>query len=415
MKDCIFIVISLFWGFTLYAQPVLSLQAEPAEAFVMGIVGKKVQAPQGRLTFRLAKPGKYPMTIGFIRPGAKPLSFIFDYAGKEESLIVLRQQNGAWKLTKGRSSKPASLPSIVPAKGMAVSEAETPSSDFAEMLTMVSGTTVNILSADPATAPSAVSPAPVRLEGVPASNSNTAYNPQLNLEDTLTSPAEDTVAAFEGPSGVIKYSTQESDSGTAAVFLDFKGEQTDTLRVYVPGTKEVAMASEPEVAKPGTIPPATIPAPVPPAVSSAPLPASAGAPGNPYYQPPVPSAATDVAPAETKAPVSASYSGNVENTNAKCTQLATDAEVQKLRKRMVNDGTDIGMLQMVGKALKQKCFSTDQLRSLGLMFLNDEARFNFFSAGFPSVYDPQNWPALTSQLIDPQWRTRLLNIPATQN
>lgn len=396
----------MFMGFVLWvcfieAQPPISLQAQPPQAFTMGIVGKQVQAPSGSLTFRLTKPGRYPMTITFAQPQAKPIQLVYEYAGKGESLVLRRQANGTWKLGKtavATSPRPSAAPVSEPGAGANAG------GGFAEMLTQASGT--------PLPVPQTETVVPVG-NAKPDTSAVAAYDPQLNINDTLPqASAEIDVqpdsADGAGPSGVIKYSSSESDSGTAAVFLDFKGERTDTVKVYlsnsVTATINMAQALT-DSARAVTTPIAT------------------GTAGNPYYTPAAvvatdsvsvtPTDQAELPKSETVVPSTSAPVQPVATTvtNEKCAQLATDQDVQKLRKRMVNDGTDAGMLQLAGKALRQKCYSTDQIRVLGLMFLNDEARYNFFSASYASVYDPQNWAALSNQLIGSDWRNRFLSIP----
>ena len=58
------------------------------------------------------------------------------------------------------------------------------------------------------------------------------------------------------------------------------------------------------------------------------------------------------------------------------------------------------------KAFRSACYSTAQIKSLGHLFLNDQARYDFFASALPFVADAENYMMLEVQLLDQQYKER---------
>lgn len=86
--------------------------------------------------------------------------------------------------------------------------------------------------------------------------------------------------------------------------------------------------------------------------------------------------------------------------NSDCKSEATQADFLKARKNMAAEETDEDMITQAKKMFKQKCYSTEQVKNLGLLFLTDEGRFKLFQAAYPFVHDTQNFGTLINQLTD---------------
>lgn len=89
-----------------------------------------------------------------------------------------------------------------------------------------------------------------------------------------------------------------------------------------------------------------------------------------------------------------------------CKNMLSEGDMDKLRKKMVNAGSDEKMIAVIGKNMKDKCLSTEQVRSLGALFLSDDGRYNFFNSVYSSVYDVAIFSSLENQLIDPDYKKR---------
>jgi len=85
---------------------------------------------------------------------------------------------------------------------------------------------------------------------------------------------------------------------------------------------------------------------------------------------------------------------------AKCSEVATDEDFINLRRKMVGESNDDGMITEARKVFKTKCFTTEQIKNISALFLNDESRYKFFDAAYGFVVDPANFSSLASELKD---------------
>ncbi|PZR23010.1 MAG: hypothetical protein DI535_24980 [Citrobacter freundii] len=93
-------------------------------------------------------------------------------------------------------------------------------------------------------------------------------------------------------------------------------------------------------------------------------------------------------------------------TKNNCTSMASETDYLKLRRKMVATDGDDAMLAAAKKIFKTKCFTTEQVRNLGTLFLNDAGRYNFFDAAYLSVSDRENFAALEGEIKDAYYVSR---------
>lgn len=86
--------------------------------------------------------------------------------------------------------------------------------------------------------------------------------------------------------------------------------------------------------------------------------------------------------------------------NSDCKNFATEEDFLKIRKKMAAASNEEVMITMAKKMFKSKCFTTEQVKNLGTLFLKDAERYSFFDAAYPFVSDSQNFAILESQLTD---------------
>jgi hypothetical protein len=89
-----------------------------------------------------------------------------------------------------------------------------------------------------------------------------------------------------------------------------------------------------------------------------------------------------------------------------CNQVATEEDFFKLRKKMAAETTDENMIDEGKKVFKQKCFSTEQIKNLSALFLQDEGKYKFFDAVYSSVTDMQNFKSLLVELKEEYYINR---------
>lgn len=113
---------------------------------------------------------------------------------------------------------------------------------------------------------------------------------------------------------------------------------------------------------------------------------------------------TDVKVSDAKAPDNKEYTVTV--INPACKASATDDDFLRLRKKMAAAENDEDMIAAAKKGFKSKCFTTDQVKNLSLLFLKDEGRYNFYDASYGHVSDIGNFKSLQSQLSDEYYINR---------
>jgi hypothetical protein len=91
--------------------------------------------------------------------------------------------------------------------------------------------------------------------------------------------------------------------------------------------------------------------------------------------------------------------------NSNCKGVASDDDFLKLRKKMADANSDADMLIDAKKVFQQKCFTTDQIKNLSVLFLKDEGKYNFFDAAYPYTIDG-NFNLLQNQLTDNYYISR---------
>jgi hypothetical protein len=92
--------------------------------------------------------------------------------------------------------------------------------------------------------------------------------------------------------------------------------------------------------------------------------------------------------------------------NSDCKSVATDDDFLKIRKKMVAENNDEDMVKAARKFFKTKCFTTEQIKNLSVLFLKDESKLMFFEAAYPFASDSDQYHNLEKQLTDNNYITR---------
>jgi hypothetical protein len=85
--------------------------------------------------------------------------------------------------------------------------------------------------------------------------------------------------------------------------------------------------------------------------------------------------------------------------NSNCKEEASNDDFLKLRKKMAASQKDEEMISEAKRVFRHKCFTTDEIRNLSVLFLKDEGKYNFFDAAYPYISDG-NFNTLQDQLTD---------------
>jgi hypothetical protein len=96
----------------------------------------------------------------------------------------------------------------------------------------------------------------------------------------------------------------------------------------------------------------------------------------------------------------------LEMINSDCKTVSNDEDFLKTRKKMTSQKSDEAMVEAARKLFKQRCYSTEQVKNLSVLFLKDETRYKFYDAVYPFVYDTKAFKQLESTLSDEYYISR---------
>lgn len=96
----------------------------------------------------------------------------------------------------------------------------------------------------------------------------------------------------------------------------------------------------------------------------------------------------------------------IQMVNSDCKAIASEENFLKLRKKMASEDTDGAMIAVAQTAFKAKCYTTDQVKNLSFLFLNDAGKYRFFDVAYQFVSDSSNFRTLQSQLTDEYYISR---------
>lgn len=255
---------------------------------------------------------------------------------------------------------------------------------------------------------------------VPVENQTATVNPNP-VQETKTAEVPELAAK----SAIVKKLINYGLDGVELVYID----QTDTVRIFIPaekeqqagtiepvtdtGLKSMPAITEKEPGKQVKQDPEEKPAELHPIPEVTIQPAEASPP---------PKKEEKFLPIEINKPEVQSEKINVPESlggapgqvlqekapmiNSDCRDLATEDDFLKLRKKMVGAGEDDKMMSTAGKVFKAKCFTTDQIRHLGGLFLTDAGKYRFLDMAYQFVSDSHNYGSLQTLLTDTYYITR---------
>ncbi|MBI5856059.1 MAG: DUF4476 domain-containing protein [Sphingobacteriales bacterium] len=95
---------------------------------------------------------------------------------------------------------------------------------------------------------------------------------------------------------------------------------------------------------------------------------------------------------------------NIEKKN--CSEQAGEADFFSLRKIMAAAFGDDEMIAEAKKYFKTKCFTTEQIRNLSVLFLTDAGKYKFYDVAYDFVTDTANFGLLQKELKDEYYINR---------
>lgn len=172
---------------------------------------------------------------------------------------------------------------------------------------------------------------------------------------------------------ITKKSESSTTEGFGLVFVDDLGDGTnDTIRLLIPNPKPVVIAVKEEVKE------------------------------EKRFLDILPDSAGNI---EVRTEV---QQDSVEKRGVKnnCTLIAEESDFFKLRKIMAAAEGDDNMIAESANYSKAKCFTTQQIKNLGLLFLTDGGKLKFFAAAYGFVSDKEKFSQLESELKEEEYVNR---------
>lgn len=81
--------------------------------------------------------------------------------------------------------------------------------------------------------------------------------------------------------------------------------------------------------------------------------------------------------------------------------LASEEDFKRFRLQMAAASNESEMLLLADKSLKQFCYSTEQIKNIGVLFIDQKNRLSFFLVAKPYLYDIKNFGQLETQFSEP--------------
>lgn len=189
-------------------------------------------------------------------------------------------------------------------------------------------------------------------------------------------------------------------SGRSVIYIDRTGGANDTVTIFIPAEKgaKAAVPKEPVAEEKPAAPQKEVVAAKEPVKDKRFLDIDLDNPNAKNTASVTPANSEPVRTAPSTIPVANTPVKSTLSFNSDCKANASDDDFLKIRKKMAAETTDEGMTGAAKKFFKSKCYSTEQVKNLSLLFLSDAGKYNFFDASYAHIYDPQNFSSLQAQL-----------------
>jgi hypothetical protein len=200
-------------------------------------------------------------------------------------------------------------------------------------------------------------------------------------------------------------------SGTTMVFIDKTKRGSDTINVFIPAETENETATQ-TVSNP---PPASAENATDTTVTAedtttqqnevavtteAPTQQNSAGDSNPFYNPEKKNSEPAVTPA------TATNNTVAVNTPANCDNMLSEDGLNKLKRKMFVQDNSSDMISYAVRFMKNKCLTTEQVKTLGSLFASDDGRYSLYDAMYNYVPDHENFASLGQFIIDPYYKKR---------
>ena len=406
---------SIFFKAQAQQQHFIYIQADNKQPFSVNLNGKYYSSSAiGYIILPKLTDGTYTLAINFAKNSYPEQKFTVNIAGKDYGYALKNFDNKGWGLFNFQTTDVVMGDTTTASQGSNPANVTKNTSAFGNMLAdVVNDKSINTLSsADTVTTANKNATTDKHNETAAANvpdtivaaldtitNTITQNNDAAKATDTLNEMARaDTLSedtANFNTTGVIKAQENIGEKGTDLTFIDFNGEHSDTIKAFIPSAEEKKLHTKAEKADVNA--------------KAAEADSAKGKVNNPFFNQKNNAdntAVTDKPDLIGDSSATSTLPASTALVNTGCSNMVTDGELNKLKKRIVSQTEQDAILQTVKKSLKNKCITTEQVKDLGNLFLNDDNRYGFYDAVFPFVYDYGNYASLQNTLIDPYYKNR---------
>lgn len=326
---------------------------------------------QGYLVVPKLPEGEYNITIGFPKNEFPPKQLNITVGKNDEGYLYRQTMNKEWALYNLYTMQMVSADTKVQA---VVKEAKP----------VVRDTIASVLT--PATEDVKPASETIKDESIPAvvkqsEEIKTVKEPVQPVIDTVVKiPATTIIESIPQPKKeVVARISQTTDAGNAFVsYAVYEASGTDTVDIIIePGVKTV------EVVQPLADTQKLVTSSSQPATSNKPAADSVNIPSTSNNQP-----------------------AAIISTNMNCKKMATEQDFFQLRKKMAAAPSEDEMIMIAQKAFRLKCYSTQQVRNLTVLLLNEEGRYRFLDVAYSGVSDQHNYKTLRNLLTEDYYLRR---------
>ena len=326
---------------------------------------------QGYLVVPKLPEGEYNITIGFPKNEFPPKQLNITVGKNDEGYMYRQTMNKEWALYNLYTMQMVSADTKVQA---VVKEAKP----------VVRDTIASVLT--PATENVKPASETIKNESIPAAvkqseEIKTVKEPVQPVIDTVVKiPATTIIESIPQPKKeVVARISQTTDAGNAFVsYAVYEASGTDTVDIIIePGVKTV------EVVQPLADTQKLVTSSSQPATSNKPAADSVNIPSTSNNQP-----------------------AAIISTNMNCKKMATEQDFFQLRKKMAAAPSEDEMIMIAQKAFRLKCYSTQQVRNLTVLLLNEEGRYRFLDVAYSGVSDQHNYKTLRNLLTEDYYLRR---------
>lgn len=397
MKSLLLFSFVLFFGSASHAQQVhfIYLQTDNKQPFYVRINEKLYSSSAaGYLVIPKLNQGTHSLSVGFPKNEWPSQTLNVQVADKDLGFLLKNFENNKWGLFNFQTME---VVTVANEKNSGAVAASAKTDQFSNILADVVNTPSireekrEVLnSAPPAnvakTAEAPAVPAPAEASPVPTVQLNTNVVTQTDIR---------------------KLSSTTDKDGTVTVYADKLTDGTDTIKIFIEATNAVFSnaAKEKDVVAAENVQIEKKPEAVEVVTEASPkfIAITLANPNEPTKATGTQKDGVVLAPTATGTTAAALKPLTI---NSDCKELASDADFLKIRKKMTAENDDDAMVKVAVKLFKQKCYSTDQVKNLSVLFLKDEGKYKLFDAAYPYIHDTQAFRQLESQLTDAYIITR---------